>query len=135
VALLGTVSGFLAERWGGSLLLGGFIALAYLALASNLGRRGIRTDTSGSTTEVAALLTYVCGAFLSTDYRPAGIVVGGLTAVLLHLKHPMHAFAGRLTERDLQGIMRFSIVSLILLPLCLKRDRRARRRTGCLIRH
>jgi uncharacterized membrane protein (DUF4010 family) len=29
----------------------------------------------------------------------------------------MHTFAGRLSERDLQGIMRFAIVSLIVLPL------------------
>lgn len=117
VALLGTVCGFLAERWGGSVLLGGFLALAAVVLNSNLTTRGIRDDTGGQTTEVAALLTYVCGALLSTNYRSAGIVGGGLTAVLLHLKHPMHAFAGRLTERDLQGIMRFAIVSLIVLPV------------------
>jgi uncharacterized membrane protein (DUF4010 family) len=117
VALLGTVSGFLAERWGAFVLLGSFLALASVVLVGNLHKRGRPADTSGQTTEVAALLTYACGALLITDYRPAGIVVGGLTAVLLHLKEPMHAFAGRLSQRDLQGIMRFAIVSLIVLPL------------------
>ena len=117
VALLGTVSGFLAERWGAFVLLGSFLALSSVVLVSNLNKRGRPADTSGQTTEVAALLTYACGALLTTDYRPAGIVVGGLTAVLLHLKQPMHAFAGRLSQRDLQGIMRFAIVSLIVLPL------------------
>jgi uncharacterized membrane protein (DUF4010 family) len=117
VALLGTVSGFLAERWGAFVLLGSFLALASVVLVGNLNKRGRPDDTSGQTTEVAALLTYACGALLTTDYRPAGIVVGGLTAVLLHLKQPMHAFAGRLSQRDLQGIMRFAIVSLIVLPL------------------
>lgn len=117
VALLGTVSGFLAERWGAFVLLGSFLALASVVLVGNLNKRGRPADTSGQTTEVAALLTYACGALLTTDYRPAGIVVGGLTAVLLHLKQPMHAFAGRLSQRDLQGIMRFAIVSLIVLPL------------------
>jgi len=117
VALLGTVSGFLAERWGGSVVLGGILALAAVVLISNLNARGSRDATGGQTTEVAALLTYMCGALLSTGYWSAGIVVGGLAAVLLHLKHPMHGFAGRLTERDLQGIMRFAIVSLIVLPL------------------
>lgn len=117
VALLGTVSGFLAERWGAFVLLGSFLALSSVVLVSNLHKRGRPNDTSGQTTEVAALLTYACGALLTTDYRPAGIVGGGLTAVLLHLKQPMHAFAGRLSQRDLQGIMRFAIVSLIVLPL------------------
>lgn len=117
VALLGTVSGFLAERWGALVLLGSFLALSSVVLVGNLHKRGRSNDTSGQTTEVAALLTYACGALLTTDYRPAGIVVGGLTAVLLHLKQPLHAFAGRLSQRDLQGIMRFAIVSLIVLPL------------------
>lgn len=117
VALLGTVTAFLAERWSAFVLLGGFIALASVVVVGNLNRRGNPDDTLGQTTEVAALLTYACGALLATDYRPAGIVVGGLTAVLLHLKQPMHAFAGRLSQRDLQGIMRFAIVSLIVLPL------------------
>lgn len=117
VALLGTVTAFLAERWSAFVLLGGFIALASVVVVGNLNRRGNPDDTLGQTTEVAALLTYACGALLATDYRPAGIVVGGLTAVLLHLKQPMHAFAGRLSQHDLQGIMRFAIVSLIVLPL------------------
>jgi uncharacterized membrane protein (DUF4010 family) len=117
VALLGTVSGFLAERWGAFVLLGGFLALASIVLVGNLGRHEDRGHVGGQITEVAALLTYACGVLLTTDYRPAGIAVSGLTAVLLHLKQPMHTFAGRLSERDLQGIMRFAIVSLIVLPL------------------
>lgn len=117
VALFGTVTAFLAERWGASVLLGTFLALASVVVVGNLNRRGNRDDTLGQTTEVAALLTYACGALLATDYRPAGIAVGGLTAVLLHLKQPMHAFAGRLSQRDLQGIMQFALVSLIILPL------------------
>lgn len=117
VALLGTISGFLTELWGAFVLLGGFLALASVTLVGNLHKRNSREDASGQTTEVAALLTYTCGALLTTDYQPVGIVVGGLTAVLLHLKQPMHTFAGRLSQGDLQGIMRFAIVSLIVLPL------------------
>ncbi|HKZ73218.1 MAG TPA: MgtC/SapB family protein [Steroidobacteraceae bacterium] len=117
VALLGTVCGFLTGLWGAFALLAGFLALAAVALLANLTKHHQGEDTTGQTTEVAALITFACGALLTTRYRPAAIVVGGLTAVLLHLKQPMHAFAGRLTERDVQGIMRFAIVSLIVLPL------------------
>jgi uncharacterized membrane protein (DUF4010 family) len=66
---------------------------------------------------VAALLTFAAGVLLTTEYRTAAIVLGGVTAVLLHLKQPMHAFAGRLSESDIAAIMRFAIVSLIVLPL------------------
>jgi uncharacterized membrane protein (DUF4010 family) len=121
VALLGAVCGLLTGLWGAFVLLAGFLALAGVALLPNLGKRG-EGDTGGQTTEVAALLTFACGALLTTDYQPAAIVVGGLVAVLLHLKQPMHAFAGRLSDKDVHGIMRFAIVSLIVLPLLPDRD-------------
>jgi uncharacterized membrane protein (DUF4010 family) len=117
IALLGTVCGLLAGDWGPLVVLAGFLALASVVLFAGLARLRAGEDASGQTTEVAALLTFACGALLTTEYRPAAIVVGGLTAVLLHLKQSMHAFAGRLTERDVQAIMRFAIVSLIVLPL------------------
>jgi uncharacterized membrane protein (DUF4010 family) len=43
--------------------------------------------------------------------------VGGVTAVLLHSKERMHEFAGNLSERDVQAIMRLAIVSLVILPI------------------
>lgn len=116
VALLGTACGFLAEVWGAFIVLAGLLALAAVAVVANLAKQR-DADAAGQTTEVAALLTFACGALLTTEYDTAAIVLGGLTAVLLHLKEPMHAFAGRLTERDVQAVMRFAIVSLIVLPL------------------
>jgi uncharacterized membrane protein (DUF4010 family) len=117
IALLGTLCGWLAGIWGGFVLAAGFLGVAGVALVANLRTLSSEHPTGGQTTEVAALLTFATGALLTTDYRAAGIVVGGLTAVLLHLKTPMHAFAGRLNERDVDAIMRFAIVSLIVLPL------------------
>lgn len=117
VSLLGTVCGLLAQRWGGFVVAAGFLGIASVALLANLEKFRHGAETAGQTTEVAALLLFAVGVLLTTEYRSAAIVVGGLTAVLLHLKQPMHAFAGRLTEHDVQAIMRFAIVSLIVLPL------------------
>lgn len=117
IALLGALCGWLAGIWDGLVLAAGFLGVAVVALIANLRNLRSQNENGGQTTEVAALLTFAIGALLTTDYRPAGIVVGGLTAVLLHLKSPMHAFAGRLTERDVDAIMRFAIASLIVLPL------------------
>ena len=55
--------------------------------------------------------------YLATGHHAAAIVVGGVTAVLLHFKEPMHRFAGRMSERDIDAMMRFVIVSLIVLPV------------------
>lgn len=117
VSLLGAVCGLLGERWGGFVVAAGFLGVASVALLANLEKFRHSEEVAGQTTEVAALLIFAAGVLLTTEYRSAAIVVGGLTAVLLHLKQPMHAFAGRLTERDIQAIMRFAIISLIVLPL------------------
>jgi uncharacterized membrane protein (DUF4010 family) len=116
IALLGTTAGLLANEWGSAPVLGGFLAIVVITLLAGFDRSEPGADR-GQTTEVAAFLTYTVGVLLTTPYRTAAIVVGGVTAVLLYLKRPMHAFAGALTEGDLRAIMRFAIVSLIILPV------------------
>jgi uncharacterized membrane protein (DUF4010 family) len=117
LALLGAVCGLLAEPWGALVPAAGLLGVATLAVLANVEKLRKAEDTGGQTTEVAALLVFVTGALLTTEARTAGIVVGGVTAVLLHLKRPMHAFAGRMSEHDVEAIMRFAILSLIVLPL------------------
>jgi uncharacterized membrane protein (DUF4010 family) len=118
VALLGAVCGLLAAEWGGVIVVAGFIGVATIVVLANLGKRGSdENETGGQTSEAAALLTYVLGAYLATGQYAAAIVVGGVTAVLLQFKKPMHRFAGRMSERDIQAVMRFVIVTLIVLPV------------------
>jgi uncharacterized membrane protein (DUF4010 family) len=117
ISLLGAVCGLLAPGWGGIVVAGGLVAIAMTTLVSNLRRPNSDTEGAGQTTEAAALLTFATGSLLTTEYQPYAIAVAGLTAVLLHAKTLLHRFAGKLTERDLQAIMRFAVVSLIVLPL------------------
>jgi len=116
IALLGAMSGLLARGFGPVPILGGFLCVLALAILSSLDQAR-EHGGAGQTTEVAAFLTYVVGVLLTTSYQAPAIVVGGLTAVLLHFKQPMHAFAGGLSEDDLRAIMRFAVVSLIVLPV------------------
>jgi uncharacterized membrane protein (DUF4010 family) len=118
VALLGAVCGLLAAEWGGVIVVAGFIGVVTIAVLANLGKRGSDdTEPGGQTSEAAAMLTYALGACLATGQYAAAIVVGGVTAVLLQFKKPMHRFAGRMSERDIQAVMRFVIVTLIVLPV------------------
>ncbi len=117
IALLGAMCGLLASVWSELIVVAGFIGITTMAVLANLAKYKEDAATGGQTTEVAALLTYVLGAFLATKNYPVAIVVGGVIAVLLHFKEPMHQFAGRMTERDVQAVMRFVIISLIILPV------------------
>jgi len=117
LALLGLICGLLAGRWGGFIVAAGFIGVTSLAVLANLPQIREKTDTGNQTTEAAALLTFALGAYLATGAYAAAIVIGGIAAVLLHFKKPMHRFVHAMDERDIRAVMRFAIISLIILPV------------------
>lgn len=117
IALLGAICGLLASDWGGSIVVAGFIGVTSIAVLAYLGTIKDDAEPVGQTSMVAALLTYALGAYLATGNYAAAVVVGGITAVLLHFKETMHQFAGGISERDIRAVMRFVIISLIILPV------------------
>lgn len=90
----------------GALLVAGYVATARSA-----------AKNPGLTTEVAALYMYVVGGLLAMGAIPLGVVMGGVCALLLHLKEPMEGFADRLTQREVKSIMQFVAIALVVLPV------------------
>jgi uncharacterized membrane protein (DUF4010 family) len=43
--------------------------------------------------------------------------VGGVVAVLLHFKRPMHALARRLSDDEVRAVMRIVVIGLVILPV------------------
>lgn len=70
----------------------------------------------GITTEAAMLLMFAVGALLATDHRLLALAIGASTAVLLEFKGELHGFAAKLSHDDLRAIMRFVLLSLVVLP-------------------
>lgn len=94
----------------------GLLALAAVIVMSNVAalRRG--TLDPGTTTEVAALAVYAVGVLAVAGPLSAAVALGGVVAVLLHAKAPLHAFVNRLGEQDVRAIMRFALITLVILP-------------------
>lgn len=117
VTVLGTVCGLLAVDFGGWVVALGLVALAALLVAGNLALgRGDEVDP-GQTTEVAMLLMFGIGAYLAVGERAVAVALGGSVAVLLHLKARLHEWAGRISDRDYRAMMRFALISLVVLPV------------------
>ena len=67
------------------------------------------------------LVMFAVGAYLV--YAPSllvGIVLGGTVAVLLQFKLELHGIAHRLGDDDLRAVMRFVLISCIILPVLPK---------------
>ena len=91
VTALGTIGGFLALRFGGGVLAGGFIGLTGLVIMGNFNKSTHPPDP-GITSEVTLLLMFGVGAYLVLGHTFVAVALVGTIAILLHLKPQIHAF-------------------------------------------
>lgn len=117
VTLLGATCGILAELFGGWILGAGFVAVAVVIVGANLPQRSPEGDSPGLTSAIALLMMFVLGAYLMAGSAGVAIALGGAVVVLLHLKPQMHAFAGKIEDREFAAVVQFVVLSLIILPV------------------
>lgn len=117
ISTWGAVAALLSLTFGAWFVPGGALALAALFVVGNVAKISTGAGDPGQTTEVAGLLVYGVGALVMSGHLAVAAALGGAIAVLLHWKQPLHAFVGRLGEDDLHVIMKFALVSLVILPI------------------
>ena len=117
ITLAGTLSGLAAGAYGGWLVAASVLALAALVIVGDVGKLQREVPRRGITSEVAALVMFLTGAYLAVGRTDVAVVVGGAVAVLLHLKQPMHRWVQRIDETDLHAVMRFVLLTLVILPV------------------
>ncbi|WP_411827838.1 MgtC/SapB family protein [Luteolibacter sp. AS25] len=118
ISIFGSFSALLADEFGQWLLAASFLALTSLVLMANwLETKKEPVRGAGITSEIAAILVFAISAYLMHGEKQLAVVAAGVTALLLHYKDPMHAFVGKLSKMDLQAIMQFVLISLVILPV------------------
>lgn len=119
LGLLGAIVGLLAgAHVGMGWLLGlGLLAVVGVLAIGNRTARDTDEDDPGVTTEVAALVTYGCGALAGMQHIGEALVIAGSTAVLLHWKGQLHGWVRRIGERELRGVMHLVLIALVVLPV------------------
>lgn len=118
IALFGAISALLGDAYGEWVMAACFLGLcAIIAVANYLAFKKDPQHGVGITTEVAALLTFAIAAYLMHGDKSAAVVCAGVTALLLHYKHPLHQFVGHMSQGELHSIMQFVLISLVILPI------------------
>jgi len=123
ITVLGFVSALLADDFGGWIVGAGLLGVVAFLLAANWGLlQTTQARDFGVTTEMAALVMYGVGALLALGWLAPALVLGGVVAVLLHAKRPLHDLAERIGDADIQAIIRLCIIALVILPVLPDRD-------------
>lgn len=117
VTIFGTLCGLLAQPLGGWVVGAAFLALTAIIVIGNVAKLKDGTVNPGVTTEVAVLLMFGVGVYLTVGSPGVAIAVGGGAAVLLQFKVQMHKLVAKLGEEDLTAIMQFALISLVILPV------------------
>ncbi len=117
ITLLGTMCAWLSQVFGGWILAAGVLCVAAITIVANLLQSRHKDLDIGQTTEAAMLLMFVVGAYLVVGQTTVAVAIGGLVAILLHLKETLHQAIAKLGEKDLRAIMQFVLISLVILPV------------------
>ena len=122
VALLGTLSGMLAEQTdSGWILAGGLLAVGAMIIAAYINQPDDAGDP-GTTSVVAILVCYCLGAAVWFGYGTLAVMLGIATTVLLYFKAELHGISHRLTPKDLISILQFAVLSFVILPILPDRN-------------
>jgi len=115
IALTGFFSGLLARAgypWMLPVALAGVIAIAVTAYyVTAMGQH------KGATTEFVAILTFIFGALTAFEYLIPAAAFAVITTLLLSMKAPLHQLAEKIQEGEIYAILKFGIVTVIVLPL------------------
>lgn len=76
-----------------------------------------RGEHKGATTEFVAILTFLFGVLSAFGYVIPAATFAVVTAVVLSVKAPLHRLAETIHREEMYAILKFGIVSVIILPL------------------
>jgi uncharacterized membrane protein (DUF4010 family) len=118
LALLGAAAAYLSRSTSSPwilavalLIIGAFVVAGYFIAART------SPESTGLTTEVAALVVFLLGAMVMFGYPELAIALGVITAAVLAYKQPLHGFVDRLGWDDVYAGLRLLIATFIALPL------------------
>jgi uncharacterized membrane protein (DUF4010 family) len=116
IGLMGGIFGALSLGGDRILISAGFL-LTGAALAAFMWREGEREGDYSATTLVAALLTFLLGAFAVLGDMAVTAGAGVATVGLLAYKRQLHGFLARLTWAELRSGLLLGAMTFIALPL------------------
>ena len=119
VGIIGYLSLFLASIFGIWIFVAAFVGAISLITLSYY--RKLETE-SGTTTEFTLMTTFILGGLIFAKFYHVSVTVTVLITVLLTLKIKLHKMASSLSENDIFSIIKFVIITALILPVLADKD-------------
>jgi uncharacterized membrane protein (DUF4010 family) len=121
VSMLGTLLALLSEKMGSPwILVSGIIAVGAMIISAYLDDS--EDEDPGTTTQAALLFCLCLGAVIWYGYSTLAIMLAITITILLHFKPELQTMSKSLSRRDLQSMLQFAVLSLIILPILPNQD-------------
>lgn len=119
ISVFGTVCAFIANRFGGWILVSGFVALSSVIFVSDLTLKKNFDTTKHAvlSTEVGMFLMYGIGILVVCGPIWLAAASSGILAIVLQSKIELHQLVSRFTDKEIKAFMQFVLISLVVLPL------------------
>ncbi|MGD2047050.1 MAG: MgtC/SapB family protein [Gemmatimonadota bacterium] len=117
ISVMGAAAALVSQTAGSWVIVAGVVAVASLMVIGNVVLLSAGKHDPGQTTEAAVVLMFLIGALVVLGPREVAIVLGALTAMLLHLREELKDWVARLSDRDVRAFMQFIVVWLVVLPV------------------
>lgn len=111
------LAGALAATFPSPLVFGAGFAVLGLLIAASYQASIRRQGDLGLTSEIAALAIYLLGGLCAQGEVVLAASVGVGISVVLSVKRHLHGFARRIRQEDIQALIKFAALTLIILPL------------------
>lgn len=122
LTMLGAAAGRLSNDLGPWVVVATIGGAGLLLAAGYVVRSQEPEHGTGLTTATAALLMTLVGVAAGLGRTGLAVLVGGIVAVLLQWKEPLHGLVARVGARDIHAIMKLALLGLIVLPVLPDRE-------------
>ncbi len=122
VSMLGCLFALLSEKTGGPwMLVAGLLVIAGAMVAANFSATQ-EEQYRGFTSEAAIIVCYGLGAAVWFGYSTLAVMLAITTTILLYFKAQLRHISDSLTPRDINSILQFAVLSLVVLPILPNQD-------------
>jgi len=119
VALVGTMSGLIADAASGSWIVGiGMVLVGLTIVAAYRNENESQESDMGTTTIIAALLCYGLGVMTWYGQSQLAAAIGITATALLQFKTELHGISERLSRQAVTSILQFGVLTSSYCRCC-----------------